>query len=796
VPAVPPRRADEHLLLAMAGLVRGLPPANRLWILTRGALAIRPGEPGKPGQAFLRTLTRVLGFEHPALRATLVDVDDLTAAVAELLGDGADTEIAWRGGVRYVARLRPARLGAGPPREVVRPGGAYAISGGYGGLGLVTARLLAARGAGRLVLCGRSGPPPAAQAIIDELRAAGTEVEIVQGDIAAPGVAERMSAAARLGGLRLCGVVHAAAGLDDRLITDLGAADVRRVWSPKVDGAHRLHETTKDLDLDWWVTYSSAAALLGSPGQASYATANARVDALVDQRRAAGLPAATINWGPWAEVGGAAGRAVAALDPITPQEGADALEALLAHDRGATGVLRLDLARALPAFPEIRTWPYFSELAAAAESGDSAGSAAGEAAAADDWPGPAALQGADPDTARRLICGRVDTRVSAVLGFTPEPDRPLTEFGLDSLVAVRIKSALERDLGRSVPTSVLLRGATLASVKEKLTGELLGLPATAAERRRPVAANGRAQGRRDDRRDAIRRIVRPLTESARRRSTDRVTHPTHPTRPGGGPAAASLFCVHAAGGDSDVYAQLAALLGEEQPSFGLDRFEDAPEVTERAARYIRAIQAIQPEGPYRLGGWSFGGVVAYEMARQLGAAEVELVALLDAGLPRRVGNPIEAAARRYAAFGGYLTETYSVPISLPFEELAALGEEEQLALVVERTRAVMARLPRAVAVHQFTSHEDTRALERYRPGRYGGRVVLYRSTVPTPWTVHDPRYDLDEANGFADLCPRLEIIPVPGAHHLNLLDQPSVQIIARHLRTLLAAPPRRVRHGG
>jgi phthiocerol/phenolphthiocerol synthesis type-I polyketide synthase D len=796
VVVVPARLVDEPLLLAMARLVRRLPPVNRLWILIRGALAVRPGEAGEPGQAFLGTLTRVIGFEHPALRATLVDVDDLTVVAAELLGGGADTEVAWREGVRHVARLRPARLCAGPPRQVVRPGGAYVISGGYGGLGLVTARRLSARGAGRVVLCGRSGPPPAAQAIIDELRAMGTEVEIVRGDIAAPGVAERMIAAAGQGGLRLRGVVHAAAGMDDRLITDLGEADVRRVWSPKVGGALRLHEATKDLDLDWWVTYSSAAALFGSPGQSAYATANARVDALVGRRRAAGLPAATINWGPWAEVGGAAGRSVAALDPITPQEGADALEALLAHDRGATGVLRLDLARLLPAFPEIRTWPYFAELAAAAESAESEEPAAGPAAGGDDWPGPAALEGADPDTARRLISARVDARVSAVLGFTPEPDRPLTELGLDSLVAVRIKSALERDLGRTVPTSLLLRGATLAAVKDELTDELFGLPSATAERRRPVTATGGGQDRRDEREDEgldtpIRPIVRPLSESARRWGT------TRPARPAGGradPAAAPFFCVHAAGGDSDVYAQLTALLGEELPSFGLDRFEDAPEVPQRAARYIRAIRAIQPEGPYRLGGWSFGGVVAYEMARQLGAAEVALVALLDAGLPKRVENPAEMAARRYAAFGGYLTETYGVPISLPFEELVALGEDEQLALVVERTRPAMALLPRAVAAHQFTSHEDTRALERYRPEPYDGRVVLYRSTEPTPWTVHDPRYDLDEANGFAELCPHLEIIPVPGAHHLNLLDQPSVQIIARHLRDLLTAPGER--HGG
>jgi phthiocerol/phenolphthiocerol synthesis type-I polyketide synthase D len=110
------------------------------------------------------------------------------------------------------------------------------------------------------------------------------------------------------------------------------------------------------------VVYSSAAALLGSPGQAAYAAANARVDAFVDWRRAHGLVASTINWGTWAEMGGAADLAVAGLDPITPEEGADALEALLSHDRAATGVIRFRADRALAAFPELREGPYFAEL--------------------------------------------------------------------------------------------------------------------------------------------------------------------------------------------------------------------------------------------------------------------------------------------------------------------------------------------------------------------------------------------------------------------------------------------------
>ena len=174
-------------------------------------------------------------------------------------------------------------------------------------------------------------------------------------------------------------------------------------------------------------------------------------------------------------------------------------------------------------------------------------------------------------------------------------------------------------------------------------------------------------------------------------------------------------------------------------------------------------------------------MLAYEIAQQLGAENVELVALIDAGVPKEVENPTEATARRYADFAEYLTDTYGLPVEIEFDELKRLDEDGQLALVIERAKHLMETLPPAILEHQLTSHADSRSLERYRLRPYGGRVVLYRSTEPTPWTVQDARYDLDDTNGFGVACPQLEITPVPGAHHLNLLDPPGVQVIADHL---------------
>ncbi|GAA3442450.1 SDR family NAD(P)-dependent oxidoreductase [Planomonospora venezuelensis] len=767
----------------------------------------------------------MLAFEHPGLRARLADVDGPEALPAELADDGPEDEVAWRGGVRYTARLAaPAPPARRPGRPVVRRGGGYLITGGYGGLGLVVARWLAERGAGRIVLGGRSGPSPEGAETIERLRALGTEIRVVAGDLAAPGTAARLVAAVTEDGLRLRGVVHAAGALDDRLVTEVGAEDLRRVWAAKVRGGLALHEATREADPDWWVAFSSAAALLGSPGQAAYAAANAWLDALCDLRRAEGLPATTINWGTWAEVGGASQAALPAVTPITPGEGVEALEALLGGGAAAAGVVRLDAAAAVAAFPGIARMPYFAELAGA-------GTGAAE------WAGAGALTGMDPDEALAAITAKIRERTAVVLGFEEawlQEDTVLTGAGLDSLAATRVRGTIEHDFGVGLPAALLLQGATLGDVAAAVAAEL-GIrgardaavrpvgPRDAAERQvvaalrqvlgrepgvneevpadvlpivlgvlgretgRGLSAAGALTGaqvadlvRAADEEEAARGIVRPLTEAAR----------AYLAGEGG---RTPLFLGHPAGGTTGVYAPLAGLLGAERAVFGLERLEDAGElgaelgVVERAARYAAEIRKVQPAGPYRLGGWSFGGILAFEIARQLGAEHVELVAMIDSGLPdeRDPAERAEITARRYADFAAYLHETYGVEVDLGYGELAALDEAGQLALAGERVAAsgVLDLLGEAILRHQITSHADTRALEGYRAGAYGGRTVLYRSTDPTPWAVEDARYahDGDPARGFGPYIPGLEIVTVPGSHHLNLLDPPHVEVIAAHL---------------
>jgi phthiocerol/phenolphthiocerol synthesis type-I polyketide synthase D len=443
--------------------------APRLWLVSRRGLAVTPGEPGDPSIGALRGLIRVLAYEHPDLRTTLVDLpdDSVTPLIAELGLAGSDDLVAWRDEQRYVERLSRAKVGAAKLDPVVRNDGAYVLTGGLGGIGLAVTRWLVDNGAARVILNGRSEPSQQARTVIEELQAR-AQIVVLPGDICAPGVAERLVSVAEETGLALRGVVHSAVVLDDQIVAALSKESLEKVWAPKAEGALRLHVATATAgrELDWWVGFSSTSSLLGSPGQGAYAAASAWLDGLVDWRRASGLPATTINWGQWADIGVARSLTFSALDPIAPAEGIEALESILAGDVARVGVARLRLDRAAAAFPEIQQLGYFAALAEELDldSDD------------DDWAGPEALRELDPAEAGRLVCARLGGRILAVMGYpkhsTIDTDKPLIELGMDSLMAVRIRNTVRGDFGVEPPVALLLQGASLSDLTADLMRQL------------------------------------------------------------------------------------------------------------------------------------------------------------------------------------------------------------------------------------------------------------------------------------------------------------------------------------
>ncbi|MEU3464243.1 beta-ketoacyl synthase N-terminal-like domain-containing protein [Streptomyces sp. NPDC006733] len=430
-----------------------------------------------------------------------------------------------------------------------------------------------------------------------------------------------------------------------------------------------------------------------------------------------------------------------------------------------------------------------------------------------------------PAAGPRTVLDRLREHVAQVMGYAPEhidPATPLTELGLDSLMATRILAAVARDFGTVVEPRLLLRGGTVAALAAWLEapdeagppfadGPTGVLPRDAAERLVAGAwqhvAGGPPPGAEDDLglRELPERqldlLAREVSERAgwqvpaaellagpatvagiagllRPRLEAPVSGPLRVLREGGGRP--PLFLIHPAGGSTAVYRALVRRLGDDQPCYGLERLPGPDAVPERAAAYARLVREVRPRGPWLLGGWSYGGVVAQETARLLAAdGSVPALVLIDSVLPLPVPElpPIEEARRRFADFAAYVERTYGSPLPLPYDELAALDDAGQIELVVKALEQA-ADLPAAVLEHQRTSYLDLRSGERHTPLPYAGRTLLYRATRSAPHTVQDARYTrTDEALGWDGSCADLSVTPVEG-DHLSLLDPPAVDDLA------------------
>lgn len=329
----------------------------------------------------------------------------------------------------------------------VRADAAYLITGGLGGFGAETARWLAARGAGHLVLTGRRGEAtPGASALRRELVAQGATIEILALDVADQDAVEKLIARLATANPPLRGVFHAAGVLADRQLADLTPADYAAVFAPKVTGTVALDRATRDVPLDHFVLYSSITAACGNPGQGNYAAANAIMDAIAAQRRALGLAAASINWGAIARVGMAARDATVArqlasfgLQGVEPSA---ALEAWAQHAASAPPALVLadiDWSRWSQGHPVTAVAPMLRQLVGAGEETAVRGEAL-----------PVGFNEL-PASARQIIVARIVRAATATTLKTTtdriESHRPLSQLGVDSLMEIELRLTLGKALG-------------------------------------------------------------------------------------------------------------------------------------------------------------------------------------------------------------------------------------------------------------------------------------------------------------------------------------------------------------
>jgi acyl transferase domain-containing protein/acyl-CoA synthetase (AMP-forming)/AMP-acid ligase II/acyl carrier protein len=476
------------LSLAQAVAAAGGPDSPRLWVVTRGSQGLPGCAPAtlEPAPACLWGMGRVIALELPEIWGGLVDLDaapagsEVAALLSEIQGGGREDGIAFRSGQRYVARLVRSRGPEAHQSLCFRDDGTYLITGGLGGLGIAVAGWMVERGARHLALIGRREASPAAAAAIARLEAAGARVLTARVD-----VAEERQVAGFLTELErslppLRGVIHSAGVLADGVVLQQDWERFREALAPKVLGARHLHVLTRDLPLDFFVLFSSAASLLGSTGQANHAAANAFLDALAHFRRSHGLPALSINWGVWGVIGAAAERGVGGrmslrgVDPISTREGLRALEALMLRGETQVGVFPVRWPSLLATFASGSEPPFFSDLVQEVRQR--------RAETASPSQEPEILERlakAQPNDHLRLLKAYARDQLSRVLGFDSsfviEPRQGFFEIGMDSLTALELRNRLQTDLRQPLPSSLLFDHPSIESLAGYLVREVFAL---------------------------------------------------------------------------------------------------------------------------------------------------------------------------------------------------------------------------------------------------------------------------------------------------------------------------------
>ena len=467
----------------------------RLWLITRGVQAA--GEDRRsldPGQAPLWGLGRVLAQEHPTLWGGLIDLEPDDSRTGEtvprlwetIAHPDEERQLAFRSGRRYVGRLvRKARVV--PQALSWRLDGTYLITGGLGDLGLAVARWMVDQGARRIILMGRTALQPRSQwngapagsrqarqiAVIRALEALGANVHMAAVDVADEGQLRAFLDGFRAEGWpAIRGVVHAAGVLRDGLLTQLDAAAMDSVMRPKAIGGWLLHRLLGDTPLDFFVLFSSAGSLLGQAGQGNYAAANAFLDALAHYRASREQPALSINWGAWSGLGfadSAGGKrlaahlALAGIGSLAPAQALEILGRLIGQGATQVAAVPVDWARYREFYPAGAESPLFSQLAPAHDHQASRTAPAGGKRSV--------LLAASSAERRQLLQTHLAELVARVLGLaTAQLDvrQPLSNLGLDSLMAVELKNRIAVDLGVNVPMVTFLSGPSVEQAAAQL----------------------------------------------------------------------------------------------------------------------------------------------------------------------------------------------------------------------------------------------------------------------------------------------------------------------------------------
>ena len=374
----------------------------------------------------------------------------------------------------------------------------YLIAGGLGDLGLLTANWLVEKGAKYLILIGRSKPSQYAQQQINKLEQENITVKVIQTDIAdynslkqtlksynlpypsaspAPSASSASRASPTSSALPpLAGVIHSAGVLDDGMLINMDSDRMKTVMNPKVFGAWNLHQLTKNVELDFFILFSSAASLLGSPGQTNHVVANTFLDTLAHYRQAQNLPALSLNWGAWSNIGAAAKRQVdrdmnlKGIGAISPQQGLEILEKLITSDNPQVGIIPINWSRFINAGYNL---PLVEDFKSVKQNINS------NIAPSITTNFITEIENIKPEQQLKYLTTFIQKEVGKVLGLSTEQSPNIShgffDIGMDSLMAIELKNKLETSLQTTIPSTAIFEHSNIDRLANYIYSEILDL---------------------------------------------------------------------------------------------------------------------------------------------------------------------------------------------------------------------------------------------------------------------------------------------------------------------------------
>ncbi|RQH26113.1 SDR family NAD(P)-dependent oxidoreductase [Okeania hirsuta] len=457
----------------------------KLWLVTEGAQSVLNLEELAIAQTPLWGLGKVISLEHPQLWGGLIDLEpnggekQIEKLLNQITSNSTEDHLSIRGEKTYVARLVKQS-----PRKSQsyqwQSEGTYLITGGLGALGLHTAKWMVEKGVRNIVFISRSSPDQTKQAAIANLEEQGTRVLVAQADVSHQEELRAVLEQIQLTMPPLKGIIHAAGVAEFEPLTQMGLSQMSTILQPKVRGGWLLHQLTKDIKIDFFICFSSIAALWGSVGQAHYAAANHFLDGLVHYRTSIGLPGLTINWGPWTGGGMADTEQLLELrkrgiKPLSPSQALVALEQLLDSSEIQTGLANVDwsifkelyeIGRVRLLLEEIEVKPGQTQLLN--DSNQLATKAKQERILSQ-------LKLANDEETEKILLAYLLEEIAQVLGIKIEKielEQPLTMMGIDSLMAVELRNQVQKALGIEVPLSQFMEGLTVVALTKEIQKQL------------------------------------------------------------------------------------------------------------------------------------------------------------------------------------------------------------------------------------------------------------------------------------------------------------------------------------